>query len=76
MAATVAVDKVVRGEVARPSSRSCASCSISAPGWGFPTDVPMFGVYFLDTSDSPAAVLDPVDPSLYQPRLVERVLDR
>ncbi len=77
-AATVEVHDVLQGELAEaelPVIRGRAVFAIGAR-WGFPTDLPTIGVYFLDTTATPAVVLNPVDPFLYQPRAVAQVLAR
>lgn len=75
-AARIDVQDVIAGDVPLGELPVLRRVSVFEVGarWGFPTDAPNPGVYFLDTSTVPAAVLNPIDPFQYQARAVRRAL--
>lgn len=75
-AARVDVQDVLQGDLAPGELQVIRGRNVFEVGgrWGFPTDIPNVGVYFLDLSSEPAVVLNPVDPFRYQARAVARAL--
>lgn len=75
-AAVVDVQEVLAGEATLGKLHVIRGRNVFEVGarWGFPTDIPNIGVYFLDLSSEPAVVLNPIDPFRYQARAVSRAL--